>query len=72
MSLRDYEKPNDNYEFDDGPCFSGFAFPCSVCKHARQHADMEPCRTCGHNINAVPLDDDRAAGVKRGCKEGGG
>lgn len=57
MSLRDYVKPRDKFELGDGQHFSGFDFPCCDCKHVRQSADMEPCLTCDHNVNAVPEDD---------------
>lgn len=57
MSLRDYTKARDKFQLGDGQHFSGFDFPCCDCKHVRQSADMEPCRTCDHNVNAV---DDTA------------
>jgi len=53
MSLRDYVKTRDKFELGDGQHFGGFDFPCCDCKHVRQSADLEPCRTCDHNVNAV-------------------
>ncbi len=50
MSLRDYNVNRDKFEADE---WGTMSFPCCACKHVRQSADMEPCRTCDHNVNAV-------------------
>ena len=66
MSLKDYAKQRDNFALGDGQHFSGFDFPCCDCKHVTHSADMPPCRTCDHNVNAVkddatPLDNQLSA-----------
>jgi len=58
MSLSDYVRPepNDNFELEDEGhvvLLNGFGFPCSKCRHRFKTDKEEPCRTCGHNVNAV-------------------
>ena len=49
MSLQDYEVNNDKFEAYENP----FCFPCHACKHRFRAFKQEPCRSCGHNANAV-------------------
>ena len=65
MSLRDYVKTRDKFELGDGQHFGGFDFPCCDCKHVKQSADLEPCRTCDHNVNAVKDTANAAGEVRR-------
>jgi hypothetical protein len=52
MSLKDYAVNRDKFEY--GLNYSMFGFPCCVCEHREGKAqNVEPCRTCDHNVNAV-------------------
>ena len=53
MPISDYVSPRDKFELDED-----FGFPCHCCVHRSKPEHEEPCRTCGHNINAVPEDDN--------------
>jgi hypothetical protein len=56
MSLKDYAVNRDKFEANErGP----FSFPCEACKHWTKEQNVEPCRTCDHNCNAVK-DDQHA------------
>jgi hypothetical protein len=62
MSLKDYAVNRDKFEADEwGP----LSFPCEACKHWRKAQNVEPCRTCDHNCNAVkespPVQSDQDA-----------
>lgn len=50
MSLRDYEAASDKFEAEE--LDYGLGFPCCACKHQEKGTQIEPCRTCGHNICA--------------------
>lgn len=53
MSLRDYYVKRDKFE----PRMDlGYGFPCCSCNHVKQSCHDEPCRTCDHNVSAVPED----------------
>ena len=56
MSLRDWTCDNDKFEPEDGG-ITRLDFPCCACKHQRKTDADEPCRSCGHNINAEPEPD---------------
>ena len=60
MSFQDYIKSRDKFELGDGQHFGGFDFPCCDCDHVIQSADMEPCRTYDHNVNAVLERNERS------------
>jgi len=54
--LADYAVKNDKFETHSlrggGKTKDDFAFPCNVCRHNNKVASHEPCRMCGHNVNA--------------------
>jgi hypothetical protein len=51
MSLKDYVVESDKFEcYSDGT--SRFNFPCCCCAHKLKSVDIEPCRSCGQNVNA--------------------
>ena len=52
MSLQDWTCNHDKFEPEEGG-FTRLDFPCCACKHQRKTDADEPCRTCGHNVNAV-------------------
>ena len=52
MSLRDWTCDHDKFEPEEGG-FTRLDFPCYACKHQRKTDADEPCRSCGHNVNAV-------------------
>jgi hypothetical protein len=58
MSLKDWSCDHDKFELHDvlGGPFE-MSFPCCVCKHRFKVDTEEPCRSCGHNMNAVLRDD---------------
>jgi hypothetical protein len=51
MALNDYIVASDMFEPDER--LSGLSFPCCACIHRHGSADADPCRTCGHNLNAA-------------------
>lgn len=53
MGLEKYttEAEFDKFELDEQK--GGYGFPCNACKHRHEQATVEPCRSCGHNVNAV-------------------
>lgn len=52
MGLSAYSVKRDKFEPEGGDL--GLSFPCCVCLHRHGTDQVEPCRTCDHNINAVP------------------
>lgn len=56
MSLRDWTCDNDNFE-PESAGLTRLAFPCCACKHQDKTDRDEPCRTCGHNLNAETASD---------------
>jgi hypothetical protein len=53
MSLKDYEVDNDHFTVGSGRHYAGFCFPCCLCASVTNGEKDEPCRACGHNVNAV-------------------
>lgn len=49
--LNDYIVVSD--KFEPSVKGNGFAFPCNVCVHNTKDQESDPCRTCGHNANAI-------------------
>ena len=67
MGLIEYVVQRDKFQADE--VINVFDFPCGVCIH-RHGTDMdEPCRTCDHNLRAVPEEDDGKTPMARlyGC-----
>ena len=63
MPLSDYTVPNDKFSLDSKPFGVALDFPCSECQNRHGPDSREPCRSCGHNANAVPPEaspDDRS------------
>lgn len=57
MSLKDYNVPSDKFEAEE--LMGGFSFPCCACKHRFKDAFTQPCRSCGHNVNAEIKEDEK-------------
>ena len=53
MPISDYVVQRDKFELNE------FGFPCHCCMHRSKPEYVEPCRTCDHNISAVPDDDTK-------------
>lgn len=52
MVLQDWTTDGDKFEpEEDG--LTRLSFPCCACKHQSKTDADEPCRSCGHNLNAV-------------------
>lgn len=64
MGIKEYEVPCDKFGFEPG---MGFDFPCVCCMHRHQGANDEPCRSCGHNVNA-----DLHCNIAGQCSDCGG
>ena len=58
MPLSDYVVQRDKFELDRYIVNNQMHFPCNQCIHNNKKHDVEPCRTCDHNIGAVPEDDN--------------
>ena len=52
MGLQDWTTDSDKFEPEDGG-LTRLSFPCCACKHQSKTDADEPCRSCGHNVNAV-------------------
>ena len=52
MGLQDWTTDSDKFEPEEGG-LTRMSFPCYACKHKRKTDADEPCRSCGHNVNAV-------------------
>jgi len=52
MSLRDYSVFDDHFRLEADRC-GELSFPCRVCRFRHGRDNDPPCRTCGHNANAV-------------------
>lgn len=50
--LKDWLCDGDKFEPEVGG-ISRLDFPCCACRHRAGTDNDEPCRTCGHNINAA-------------------
>ncbi len=51
MGLQDWTTDSDKFEPEEGG-LTRLAFPCCACKHQGKTDADEPCRSCGHNVNA--------------------
>ena len=52
MGLQDWTTDSDKFEPEEGGV-TRMSFPCCACKHQSKTDADEPCRSCGHNVNAV-------------------
>ena len=52
MGLQDWTTDSDKFEPEEGG-LTRLSFPCCACKHKDKTDAGEPCRSCGHNLNAV-------------------
>lgn len=60
MSLKDYNVPSDKFELDTRKTVKEFACAfCLLCLHRYKTTKEEPCRSCGHNVNAEIKDDEK-------------
>ena len=57
MGLQDWTTDNDKFDPEDGG-LTRLSFPCCACKHQSKTDADEPCRSCGHNVNAI-IDAER-------------
>ena len=64
MGLQDWTTDSDKFEPEEGGV-TRMSFPCCACKHQSKTDADEPCRSCGHNVNAV-IDTANASGEGRG------
>jgi len=59
MSLEDYVVKYDKFELhESGTIGLELSFPCCHCQHRHKQETQEPCRSCGHNVNAKNEDID--------------
>ena len=50
--MQDWTRNNDKFE-PENKGLVGLAFPCNACKYRYRADGVEPCRSCGHNVNAA-------------------
>lgn len=56
MPIDIYQVRRDKFEAEES---GGLAAPCCWCVHRHGSDKDEPCRTCDHNCNSVPDEDDQ-------------
>ena len=60
LGLRAYAVVRDRFALAQDHNFNAaLAFPCCVCAYNHYRDDVEPCRVCDHNVNAVNSDPVR-------------
>ena len=55
MAINSFTVARDNFALDQN--LPGLAFPCNCCAHRNGNDSDAPCRTCDHNLNAMPDHD---------------